>query len=473
MGVVYKAQDLKLDRHVALKFLPPDLTRDPEAKQRFIHEAKAASALQHDNICTIHDVDEAQDGQLFICMDFYDGETLKKKIERGPLPIDEAVGLAMQVARGLAKAHEAGMVHRDIKPANIMVTKDGEAKIVDFGLAKLAGQTKLTKTGSTLGTVAYMSPEQARGEEVDHRSDIWSLGAVLYEIVTGKAPFAGDYEQPIVYCILSDDPEPITSLRSNAPMELERIVRKALRRDRNDRYQHVDEMVVDLQDLKDETTRMMHGDAIQGQRGITSKESLWIAIAVVAVLVAAGVLILAPRPARLNENAHFRLLQVPFSSVMYPSLSRDGNWVAFPAQDNKGTYDVYWVHASGGEPRRLTNDSANMVELADISPDGSQIVYDRHSAAGVDVAGVPSVGGLSWRIVQAGQGPKWREDPGEYALWSRVFHIPDEELWRTHERRRERLVAFARTRLRSQLEARGAPPSEVEQAQRRFSTLRR
>ena len=159
MGVVYQAQDLKLDRLVALKFLPPHLTCDPEAKQRFIHEAKAASALQHDNICTIHDIDESTDGQLFLCMDFYDGETIKKKIERGPLPVEEAIGLAIQIARGLAKAHEAGMVHRDIKPANIMITNEGEAKIVDFGLAKLARQTKLTRAGSTLGTVVYMSPE--------------------------------------------------------------------------------------------------------------------------------------------------------------------------------------------------------------------------------------------------------------------------------------------------------------------------
>ncbi len=185
MGIVYKAQDLKLDRAVALKFLPPELTRDPDAKARFIHEAKAASALQHDNICTIHDIDETPDGQLFICMDYYDGETLKRKIERGPVRIEEAIALAVQLAHGLAKAHEAGMVHRDIKPANIMVTKEGEAKIVDFGLAKLARQTKLTKAGSTLGTVAYMSPEQARGEEVDHRSEL-GAGVVLHELVTGS-----------------------------------------------------------------------------------------------------------------------------------------------------------------------------------------------------------------------------------------------------------------------------------------------
>jgi serine/threonine protein kinase len=179
MGVVYKARDLKLDRPVALKFLPPDLTRDPEAKQRFVHEAKAASALQHNNICVVYDIDETDDGQMFISMGYLEGETLKKKIERAPLKIGEAVEFAIQVAQGLTKAHEHGIVHRDIKPANIMITSDGLAKIVDFSLAKLSGRTILTKTGSTIGTAAYMSPEQARGESVDHRTDIWSMGVLL------------------------------------------------------------------------------------------------------------------------------------------------------------------------------------------------------------------------------------------------------------------------------------------------------
>ncbi len=159
MGVIYKAQDLRLDRPVALKFLPPDLTSDPEAQQRFIHEAKAASALQHNNICNVHDIDQTEDGQMFIVMDFYEGGTLKKKIERGPLPVDQAVEIAFQVAQGLFRAHEAGIVHRDVKPANIMVTDRGELKIVDFGLAKLSGRTLLTSPGTTLGTAAYMSPE--------------------------------------------------------------------------------------------------------------------------------------------------------------------------------------------------------------------------------------------------------------------------------------------------------------------------
>ena len=172
MGVVYKAEDLKLKRIVALKFLPPDLTRDPDAKQRFIQEAQAASALDHPNICTIHEIDESPDGQMFICMACYEGRSLKEIIGNGPLDITEAADIAVDIARGLAKAHERGITHRDIKPANILITTDERVKVVDFGLAKLTGQTRITKTGTTVGTAAYMSPEQIRGEDVDHRTDI-------------------------------------------------------------------------------------------------------------------------------------------------------------------------------------------------------------------------------------------------------------------------------------------------------------
>jgi len=213
MGVVYKAEDTKLKRTVVLKFLPPELTRDTEARQRFIHEAQAASALEHHNICNIHQIDETDDGQVFIVMAYYEGESLKK-IERGPLKLQEALDIAIQVAQGLDKAHKQGIVHRDIKPANVMITEDGVTKIVDFGLAKLAGRTKVTKTGTTLGTVAYMSPEQTRGEEVDYRTDIWSFGVMLYEMITGQLPFKGEYEQAVIYSILNKEPEPVTSLRS-------------------------------------------------------------------------------------------------------------------------------------------------------------------------------------------------------------------------------------------------------------------
>jgi serine/threonine protein kinase/tetratricopeptide (TPR) repeat protein len=249
MGVVYKAEDTKLGRTVALKFLPSELTRDAEANRRFIQEAKAASALDHPNICNVHEIDETPDGQAFIAMACYDGESLKAKIERGPLRLEEALDIASQVAQGLAKAHGEGIVHRDIKPANIIVTNDGVAKIVDFGLAKLAGM-KLTKTGKTLGTAQYMSPEQARGEEIDERTDIWSLGIVLYEMIAGKHAFPGEYEQATLYAIANEEPELLTTLRTGVPMELERIVGKMLAKRTAERYQHADEIIADLGALR-------------------------------------------------------------------------------------------------------------------------------------------------------------------------------------------------------------------------------
>ncbi len=253
MGVVYKAEDAHLKRTIALKFLPPELTSDDEAKKRFIHEAQAASALQHNNICVIHDIDETPDGQLFICMEYYDGETLDRKIGRSPLTIEEAVNTAIHIASGLGKAHEHGIIHRDIKPANIMVTGDSGAKILDFGLAKLSGRSKLTRSGTTLGTLAYMSPEQTRGEEIDRRSDIWSLGVILYEMVVGTPPFKGDYENVVAYEIANTAPVPVTSLRTGVPMDLERIIDKALTKSADERYQHIDEMLVDLKRLSKES----------------------------------------------------------------------------------------------------------------------------------------------------------------------------------------------------------------------------
>ena len=255
MGVVYKAEDTKLKRTVALKFLPPGLTRDAEAKKRFIHEAQVASALDHNNICMIHEIDETKpapgepgDGQMFIVMAHYEGKILTDKIQKGPLKIDEAIEITVQMAQGLDKAHQKGIVHRDIKPGNIIVTEDGVVKIVDFGLAKLAGQVKITKTGTTIGTVAYMSPEQARGQEVDPKSDIWSLGVVLYEMVTGQLPFKGEYEQAVVYSILSEELEPISGI----PTGLERIIRKALTKSSEERYQHIEEILADLKSLRKE-----------------------------------------------------------------------------------------------------------------------------------------------------------------------------------------------------------------------------
>ncbi len=249
MGVVYKAQDTKLKRTVALKFLPPELTRDKDAKTRFIHEAQAASALDHPNICTIHEIDETDDGRMFICMACYEAESLKERIEHGPLEIADAVVIASSVADGLAKAHEKGITHRDIKPANILITGDDQVKIVDFGLAKLGGRTRITKTGTTVGTVAYMSPEQALGEETDGRTDIWSLGVILFEMLTGKLPFRGDVEPALLYSIVNEDPESITTCRADVPPELGRIVSKCLAKIPAKRYKTAANLIADLRQI--------------------------------------------------------------------------------------------------------------------------------------------------------------------------------------------------------------------------------
>ncbi|NLP11409.1 protein kinase [bacterium] len=260
MGVVYKAEDTKLKRTVALKFLPPALTADPVAKERFIQEAQAASALEHPNICNIHEINETEDGQLYIVMACYEGLTLKDRLAAGPLPIEQAMEYARQMVEGLAEAHGKGIVHRDIKPANIMITEKGQVKIMDFGLAKLAGQAHLTQSGSTLGTAAYMSPEQACGEKVDHRTDIWSLGIVLYEMCTGQLPFKGEYEQAVIYSILNEEPPPVSSLRQDVPAELERLVQKMLAKHAWERFANAGEILIELNSLikKRETERDQH-----------------------------------------------------------------------------------------------------------------------------------------------------------------------------------------------------------------------
>ena len=257
MGIVYKAEDTKLKRTVALKFLSSNLVGDGEEKKRFLREAQAAAALNHPNIATIHEIDEA-DGQTFIAMEFIEGKSLEEIVGDGharPLPLPDAIDYATQTAAGLQAAHEKGITHRDIKSANIMVTDKGVVKIMDFGLAKLANRSKMTQLGTTLGTAVYMSPEQSRGENTDHRSDIWSLGVVLYEMISGQMPFKGDYEQVVIYSIQNEEPEPLTALRTGVPIALDGIIAKALAKDASTRYQNVEELPADLKVLNIQQSR--------------------------------------------------------------------------------------------------------------------------------------------------------------------------------------------------------------------------
>jgi serine/threonine protein kinase/tetratricopeptide (TPR) repeat protein len=248
MGVVYKAEDTKLKRTVALKFLPPELIHIPDVKDRFMREAQAAAALDHPNICTVYEFDEAEE-KTFISMAYVEGQSLRKKLESGPLELDEALRIATQVAEGLQIAHKKGVIHRDIKSANIMVDDRNQAKIMDFGLARMTGGTLITQEGTAMGTIAYMSPEQAQGEEVDHRTDIWSFGVVLYEMFGGHLPFMGEHDQAVVYSILNKRPKPITELRSEIPVSMGQVVDKALEKNPDKRYQQIDELLDDLKSI--------------------------------------------------------------------------------------------------------------------------------------------------------------------------------------------------------------------------------
>lgn len=245
MGVVYKAEDTKLKRKVAIKFLPRYISSNKEERQRFEIEAQAAAALNHSNIATVYAIEES-DEDVFIVMEYIDGVELKVKIKSGPIPVDKAINIAAQITEGLEAAHERGIIHRDIKSSNIMITKAGKVKIMDFGLAKIKGGTELTKIGSTVGTVAYMSPEQAKGEVVDNKTDIWSLGVVLFEMLTGELPFKGDYEQSIIYSILNDEPPLLYQLRDDVPDNIAFIVNKCLNKDRSERYLQSEAILPDL-----------------------------------------------------------------------------------------------------------------------------------------------------------------------------------------------------------------------------------
>ncbi len=248
MATVYRARDARLGRAVALKVLSPHLSSDDSAKKRFIQEARAASACDHPNIAVVHDIGETDDGRLFIAMALYEGETLAEKIARGALRPSDAVDYARQLASGLGRAHRQGIIHRDVKPANVIVTEDNMVKLVDFGIAKMA-DVHLTKTRMTLGTVRYMSPEQIRGRRVDPRSDLWSLGVVLFEMLTGQPPFQGRHEQAIMDEIVHGELVPLPSLRADVPEWLVRIVGRLLEKDPNDRYATAENVVVDLDQL--------------------------------------------------------------------------------------------------------------------------------------------------------------------------------------------------------------------------------
>jgi len=419
MGVVYKAQDTELDRPVALKFLAPHLLRDEEGRKRFQREAKAAAALDHPNICTVYEIGQAED-QHFISMAFLEGRTLSKKIADGPLKLPEALSIAIQMAEGLEAAHEKGIVHRDIKPDNVMLMKGsrGLVKLMDFGLAQLAQSSKLTREGTTLGTPIYMSPEQAVGEPTDKRADVWAVGVVLYEMVAGRPPFRGERDQAVIYSIANEPHEPLTAVRTGVPKELERIVDKCLAKSADERYQHVTDLLVDLQacrrSLETQPARPTPSAAPANRTPLL----VGIAALVVASLGLAWWFTRSPGPAPVPR---YDLIQVTRDTgyTADPALSPDGRLLAYSSDRDGGeSLDIYvqQLTVSAG-PIPLTSHEADDYSPS-FSPDGSEIVFVSDRGGG-GIYVVAALGGNQpRRIADRGLNPRFSPN-GEWISYSR------------------------------------------------------
>lgn len=407
MGVVYKALDTKLNRTVALKFLPDRVQKDPDAKARFLQEAQAAAALNHPNICTIYGVDE-QDGQLYMAMEFVDGGTLRDSSGLVTGKVQDAVKMAVQIGDALQEAHAKGIVHRDIKADNIMLSAKGQAKVMDFGLAKLKGALKLTRTSSTVGTLGYMAPEQIQGGSVDPRSDIFSFGVLLFEMLTGRLPFRGEHEAAMMYSILNEAPESVQNYIPDASPDLSHILARALEKDPEDRYQSMADMVSELRRLLKQSSKVSRASIpvmaaapppssgtvpIQQTSAPSAPRNntllIGAGIAVVALVIAGLVYVTTFGPSiELNPDMTVKVLDVPIADVDYPGLSGDGNWITFTTRPRDGVGRVYLMNTGGGEPRAVVADSGVSYEMADLSFDASRIVYTAFPIRG---NGIPSI----------------------------------------------------------------------------------
>ena len=459
MGEVYLAHDTHLARKVALKLLPAEFTQDPHRIQRFQQEARAASALNHPNIITIYEIGKL-DATYFIATEFIDGVTLRQKLGGGALPITQALDIAYQVALALTVAHQAKIIHRDIKPENVMIRGDGVVKVLDFGLAKLAldgtassdaeaatlAQRTQTEPGKVMGTVAYMSPEQARGLKVDGRTDIFSLGVVLYEMVTGQQPFVGATSMDMVSAILNHEPELLAHQQPEAPRELERIVSKTLRKNTEERYQTVRDLLIDLKDLKRELewqagversvpsspasrTTSSKG-AIATAKSLSSAEYIVteikrhkVALGVVLTLImlavaiaVASVLWLMRQPKQLGAPV-LSQMTTDTGLTTDPALSPDGKLLAYASdRSGKGNLDIWVRQVGGGDPIRLTQDTADEHEPS-FSPDGTMIAF-RSEKDGGGIYVVSALGGAPRKIASEGQRPRFSPDGSQIAYWS-------------------------------------------------------
>ena len=425
MGTVYKAEDTRLKRAVALKFLASEQFRDKDAKARFLYEAQAAAALSHPNICGVYEIEEVED-QLFMVLPFLDGESLEKRIEKGPLPIPDLLNVSMHVAQALQEAHSQGIVHRDVKPGNIMVQQKGQilhCVLMDFGLARLSQGTRLTRAGSQLGTAAYMSPEQVAGSEVDQRTDIWSLGVVMYEMASGQLPFPSDYELAQFYAIQNESPEPPSALRTGVPKELERIVDKCMSKEPAERYQTCTELIVDLRAVQKAQSSggpSKKSDARAGRAKPTVAElprasknrptMAHIALALCLGAAVAGTGMWLARPPTFGGFGvpEYEISRFTWDAglTVHPGISSDGRLVAYSSDRDGGGHLDIWVEQAGGGGRIQVTDSADEETHPVFSPDASTIAFER----GNDLYLVPSLGGNARLLAANGSLPAFSPD---------------------------------------------------------------
>jgi len=456
MGEVYLAEDARLGRQMALKLLPACFGKDEDRLRRFAQEARAASALNHPNVCVIYEVGETEEGRHYIAMEYVDGETLRQVMTGGRTGRDEVFDVAVQVASGLAAAHRRGIVHRDIKPENIMLRRDGYAKVLDFGLAKLtqppttdrtapAGARLKTDTGMVMGTGRYMSPEQARGLAVDARTDIWSLGVVLYEMVAGRTPFEGATTSDLIVSILEREPPPLARLSPDVPPELQRIITKALRKERGERYQTAESLLSDLKCLKQELGLETQLER-RRQTGSPGRSSLrtsatahaaglgptWWAHRLIllgaVVLSVVGIAIWSYSSRLASERSALPKSEprlppvkvVPFTSFpgreTWPVFSPNGDQVAFTWDGTAGdNFDLYVKLVGAGEPLRLTS-HPGVDNSPAWSPDGKYIAFTRSYQGQSAIYTVPALGGSERKLLQLGLGPAWFGYP--MVVWS-------------------------------------------------------
>ncbi len=428
MGVVYKARDTHLERAVAIKVLAAEAVTNPERKKRFVLEARAASALNHPNIVTVYDIDTV-DGIDFIAMEYVAGATLGDLLGRRRFRLTETLKYAVQIADALAAAHAAGIVHRDLKPANVMVTEKGLVKLLDFGLAKLTEPLEsddLTRTsppteeGTVLGTVAYMSPEQAEGKKLDARSDIFSFGSVLYEMVAGARPFQGGTKLSILSSVLHQEPKPLSDTVADLPPDLAKIIARCLRKDPDRRFHHMMDVKVALEELREESESGR--PALPATRGAPRVRPAAIGAAMALVAATAGVTWWLTRPSGSVRTPVLTQLTFDSGLTTDPALSPDSKLMAFASdRSGDGSLDIWMQQISTGEARRLTQDPADESEPA-FSPDGSRIAF-RSEKEGGGIYVISTIGGEPRLIARQGRRPRFSPDGKQIVYWVGAWYV--------------------------------------------------